>query len=159
MIHWSWQPLLLEELLFSYTLQLKCKQKIDQKCEKKEILIFTSISRVSSVTITNAKNIISFQFSFHNSEENVKNMQYCWPFQSYYYRFSFKKSCFNFNFVNKVEMYILPFEIFFTDFFLFKGLCHIYTNESFNLPPKWIFRCFFCIEQKVTVTGTTFSNS
>jgi len=49
--------------------------------KKNEILMFTSISRVSLVTITkaNKKRIIYFQFPVifcHNSEENVKNMWY-----------------------------------------------------------------------------------
>ena len=55
------------------------------------MLIFTSISRVSSVTITKAKQkndyfISVFCFLFHNSEEN-------------------------YNFVDNVEMYVLLFEI------------------------------------------------
>jgi len=40
------------------------QQQFDQKCEKKEILIFTSISRVSPVTITKAKTKRLFHFSF-----------------------------------------------------------------------------------------------
>ena len=64
MIHWSWQTLLLKELLFSNTLQLKCQKTFRSKLWKKEILIFTSITRVIPVNITKAKKmIISFQFS------------------------------------------------------------------------------------------------
>ena len=46
-----------------------------------EMWIFTSLSRVSRVTITKAIKrdyfISVFCFLFHNSEENVKIMQYC----------------------------------------------------------------------------------
>ena len=76
------------------------------------------------------------------------------------YSFLFKKAFFNFNFVNKVKMYVLPFKISdrkTTAFFFLKGLRHTYTNESFNLPKMGI--SLFCIEQKVSVTGKTCGNS
>jgi len=71
------------------------------------------------------------------------------------------QACFNFNFVNKVEMYVLPFEISDrkykkTKYFWLKGLL---MNHSICPKIMGISLLFFCIEQKVYFTANTFINS
>ena len=151
MIHWSGQPLLLEELLFSYTLQLKCKQKFDQKCEKKEILIFTSISRVSSVTITNTKKYYFISVFCFLSIILKKMLKICNIVNHFkvIITVSLKKSCFStFNFVNKVEMYILPFEIFHRNFVCLRDYAIFILMNLSTCPQNGYFVVFFVLSKR-----------
>ena len=115
MIHWYWQTLLLKELLFPSTLQLKCKKQIDQNCGKKGNLSLHIHSSCQSGYHykSQKKIIISFQFSVFFSIILKKMLKICniVNHSKVIITFFFKKSWFKFNFVNKVKMYVLPFEI------------------------------------------------
>ena len=74
MIHWSWQPLVLKELLFPNTLQLNAKKTIRPNMWKRGNLNLHII--ISCLSCYHNKSKINwlfhFSFRFHNSEENVK---------------------------------------------------------------------------------------
>jgi len=148
MIHWSWQTLLLKELLFSKTLQLKCKKTTIKIVKMGNLNLHINISCQSCYHIK-SKTFFKFSFLFSVFFSIIPiflimlQLQFCQ--QSYNVRFTIWDS--DRKYVYKT-----------TSFCLSEHAILILVNDSI-WKKNTVVRGYCCIEQRVSVTGMTSSNS